>query len=281
MPGKRGFVPGVSILSEEIGKLISKRLADEGKTVPVNRIAKADERVFDLVLVQPNQWWFGYHFATTVAGRWPGGVPMTDTSIERISRAYYKASEAINWSGISILPGDCCAEIGSSPGGCCELLLEKGAKVIAIDPGEMEAVLLSNPNFTHIRRRGHEVKKRDFQNVKWLFADLNMDPNYTLNIVEEIVVHDATDIKGLVLTMKLADWNLVENVPDYMKRVREMGFAVVKARQLAFNRQEFCLVAVKDKFVLRIGKKRSATKSKTSANPENLVRQENKDESVP
>ncbi len=237
----------------------------DGNQVKVNQIAKPDERVFDVVIVEPDQWWFGYHFATTVAGRWPGGVPLIDTSVERISRAYLKASEAIAWSGISIAAGDCCAEIGSAPGGCCERLLELGAKVIGIDPGEMEASLLENPNFTHIRRRGNEVKKSDLQEVKWLFADLNMVPNYTLDTVSEIVSHDRINVKGMILTMKITDWKLIQDVPRLMKRVKEMGFAVVKARQLAFNRQEICLAAVKDKFVLRIGKKRPSKTQKPVA----------------
>ena len=178
LPGKGGFEPGVSVLANEVGNLFSEISSEDGKPIPVNQIARPDERVFDVVLVEPDQWWIGYHFATTVAGRWPGGVPPIDCSVERISRAYFKSSEAIAWSGISILPGDCCAEIGSAPGGCCERLLELGAKVIGIDPGEMEPELLTNPNFVHIRRRGHEVKKRDLKDVKWLFADLNMVPNY-------------------------------------------------------------------------------------------------------
>jgi 23S rRNA (cytidine2498-2'-O)-methyltransferase len=262
VPGKGGFEPGVSVLAQEIGRQFSEILSNDGKPIPVNQIAKPDDRVFDVVLVEPDQWWIGYHFATTVAGRWPGGVPSVDRSVERISRAYFKSSEAIAWSGISILPGDFCAEIGSAPGGCCELLLELGAKVIGIDPGEMEPVLLTNPNFVHIRRRGHEVKKRDLKEVKWLFADLNMVPNYVLDSVSEIVSHDSIDIKGMILTMKIPDWKLIEDVPKLIQRVRELGFSVVKVRQLAFNRQEFCLVAVKDKFELRIGKKRSLQKQK-------------------
>ena len=279
VPGKRGFEPGVSILAEEIGKLFTDTLGGDANKIEVNQIAKPDDRVFDVVIVEPDQWWFGYHFATTVAGRWPGGVPLIDTSIERISRAYLKASEAIAWSGISILPGDCCAEIGSAPGGCCERLLEMGAKVIGIDPGEMEPSLLDNPNFAHIRRRGNEIKKSDLQEVKWLFADLNMVPNYTLDTVSEIVSHERIDVKGMILTMKITDWKLINDVPKLMNRVREMGFAVVKARQLAFNRQEFCLAAVKDKYILRIGKKRSP-KTKKSVAPLELGKGEAKDESA-
>lgn len=262
VPGHQGFEPGPTVLATEMGNLLAAKLGEAGHTISVNENAWPDDCVFDVVLVEPSQWWFGFHFATTIPGRWPGGVPALETESEPISRAYYKAAEALAWSGIEIQPGDVCAEIGSSPGGCCQLLLEKGAAVIGIDPAEMDETLLKHKNFTHIRRRGNEVRKRDLSNVKWLFADLNIVPTYTLDTVSEIVSHVSVDVKGMVLTMKLTDWKFVEEVPTIMQRVRELGFSVVKSRQLAFNRQEFCLIAVKDKFVLREGKKQSQLQSR-------------------
>lgn len=263
MPGKNGFEPGISPLAQAMGELFKESDLFGKNEIPVNQAAKPDELVFDIVMVEPNEWWFGFHFANTIAGRWPGGVPFVDTQIETCSRAYYKVKEALLWSGIKIQPGDRCAEIGSSPGGACQYLLESGATVIGIDPAEMEPMVLEHENFTHIRRRGHEVKKRDFRNVRWLFADLNVDPEFTLTMVEEICSHDLVDFRGIVLTLKLTDWNKITEVPKLIKRVKAMGFQVAKSRQLAFNRKEFCLVGVKDKFLLRLGKKSAG---KTTAN---------------
>lgn len=295
IPGQRGFEPGVSVLAEEVGGVFTTipcTLSAEGdwsvsdtssgptqppfepdrshdpadpspaSTSPilqirVNQPAAADSLVFDVVLVEPNQWWIGYHYAVTPPGRWPGGVPLIPTTNPPISRAYYKAAEALAWSGIQIQPGQWCAEIGSAPGGCCQLLLEKGAKVIGIDPAEMDDSIIQNPNFVHLRKRGNEVKKKEFAHVKWLFADLNIVPNYTLDTITEIVNNQHVHIQGLILTMKLADWSLADQIPIFRQRIAEAGFKLVKTRQLAFNRREFCLVAVRDKFVLRKNRKPS------------------------
>ena len=132
-----------------------------------------------------------------------------------------------------------------------------GAKVLAIDPAELEPALLENKNLTHIRRRGHEVKKRDYRDVAWLIADLNMAPTYTLDTVADIVKHESVDVKGVVLTLKLTDWQQVDDIPSWMKRVKEMGFQVVKSKQLAFNRRECVLIGVKDKFLLRSRKRKT------------------------
>lgn len=260
VPGAGGFEPGISVLASEAGQQLldaMKAAGDRFAKVPaLNRVARPDSLVFDVCLVEPNQWWFGFHEANSTAGRWPGGVPFFDTDSDPISRAYFKLKEALLWSGLPVAENDLCAELGSAPGGACQLLLEMGAKVIAVDPAEMEEDVLKHPNLTHIRRRGHEVKKRDFRDVRWLMADITMVPTYTLDTVSEIVSHEAVDIKGMVLTLKLTNWELLESTPKWVERIKALGFKYVRTRQLAFNRQEICLIAAKDKFVLRSGKKK-------------------------
>lgn len=255
LPGRNGFEPGVSTLAREIGQLFAQSEPGQSCKIVPNHVAKPDDKVFDVVMVEPNEWWFGYHYANTVAGRWPGGTPLFDTSVETYSRAYFKLKEALLWSGITIQPGDVCAEIGSAPGGACQLLLEMGAQVIGIDPAEMEPGVAEHERFFHIRKRSAEVKRREFNDVRWLLADLNVDPKFTLETVAEIVSHETVDVKGLILTLKLSDWKMVSDIPSLIAKTKELGFQVVKVRQLAFNRKEYCLVAAKDKFLLRKGKK--------------------------
>ncbi|MEL7495961.1 MAG: SAM-dependent methyltransferase [Planctomycetota bacterium] len=251
LPGKNGFEPGVNALASTVAEKIETALPESDSPPMVNRVARVDQTVFDVVLIEPNQWWFGFHVANTTAGRWVGGAPQFETTQEVFSRAYFKLKEALLWSGLHIQPGDICVELGSSPGGACQLMLELGATVIGIDPAEMEQEILDHENFTHIRRRVNEVKHRDFKPVKWLIADLNTDPQFTIDTVREILNYEQVNIKGLVLTMKLSDLNLTKKVPTMISDVKGLGFKIVKTRQLAFNRREFCLVAFRNKFVLR------------------------------
>ena len=138
--------------------------------------------------------------------------------------------------------------------------------MIGIDPAEMETGILENKNFVHIRKRGTDVKRREFRNTKWLLSDLNADPKFSIETVAEIVNHPLVDVKGIILTLKFSEWKNTTSIPELMRDVKALGFQVVKARQLAFNRREFCLVAVKDKFVLRLGKKHVKPKKPTQPN---------------
>lgn len=253
LPGKNGFEPGVSPLATEVAAQVEA--ASGQAALAFNRVASVNDRVFDIVIVEPDEWWYGYHVASHTAGRWPGGVPVIDTSVETVSRAYFKLREALLWSGITIKPGDVCAEIGSAPGGACQLLLEIGATVIGIDPAEMEDEILKHERFTHVRKRSSEVRKKDFSAVKWLISDMSVTPTYTLDAIEEIVSHDRVSVTGVVMTMKLSDWKIVDDIPAFIKRARGLGFKFVRSRQLAFNRREFCMVAVRDRFALRNSKR--------------------------
>ena len=84
---------------------------------------------------------------------------------------------------------------------------------------------------------------------------MSVTPTYTLDAIEEIVSHDRVSVTGLIMTMKLTDWKLVNDVPALMKRAGDLGFKFVRSRQLAFNRREFCMVAVKDRYALRKSRK--------------------------
>ena len=140
------------------------------------------------------------------------------------------------------------AEIGSSPGGASQSLLGRGFDVIGIDPAEMAPEVRRNPKFRHIRRRAVEVPRRAFRKVRWLTADMNVAPNFTLDAVEAIVTHPEVSIRGMLLTLKLPEWRLASEVPAYLDRIRGWGFNLVRARQLAHNRQELCVAALQKPF---------------------------------
>jgi len=74
-------------------------------------------------------------------------------------------------------------------------------------------------------------------------TDMNVAPKYTLDTVETIVTHPDVNIQGLLLTLKLLDWEQADDVAEYVSRVQSWGFASVHCRQLQNNRREFCLAA--------------------------------------
>ncbi len=246
-PGEKGFEPGITPLAMEVGKIVADRrqAAPSKQTLPVNLVTRPGDRVLDCVLVESSQWWIGSHRATTLPTRWPGGTPKIDLPPHAVSRAYLKMREALLWSRLPVSRDDRCVEIGSSPGGSCQALLDRGLIVTGIDPADMDDSLLAEPNFTHIKARGADLKRREFRGIKWLIADSNVAPKHTLDTVEHIVTNRQVNIRGMLLTLKLPDWKLAESIPGCITRIRSWGYEYVRTRQLAFNRQEVCIAAMR------------------------------------
>ncbi len=251
--GKFDFEPGVDELSRVVGEGIAAALRDRGLfRGELNAVAAPGDRVLDVVLIDPAQWAIGWHevpqlsgtaAAKMIAKTWPGGVQPLEPPGEVLSRAYFKVAEAIAWSGLEMQPGDLAVEIGSSPGGSCGLLLERGLRVVGIDPAEMDPEILAHPHYRHIYARVGDVPQSDFQGAKWLLVDSNVRPDQTLGTVEQIVTHPASTIEGLLLTLKLGGIEHADRIGGWIKKVRQWNAHDVRVRQLARSKIEVCLTA--------------------------------------
>ena len=250
-PGERGFEPSITPAALAAFEALRTACPRPELLAPGNHLlqqAAPGDWIADCVLVEPDQWWLGFHRARSVVSRWPGGILNVDLPDEAVSRAWLKMEEALRWSQLPAGAGARFAEIGSAPGGASQSLLGRGFEVIGIDPAEMAPVVFENPKFRHIRRRAVEVPRRAFRKVRWLTADMNVAPGFTLDAVEAIVTHPEVNIRGMLLTLKLPQWHLAAEVPAYLERIRSWGFNLVRARQLAHNRREICVAALQKPF---------------------------------
>ena len=250
--GDRGYEPGLTDECRDVHRLLvaacphPERLTqDAGQP---HRPAEPGESILDCVILSPDLWWIGRHRANLVPSRYPGGMMSLELPEDAVSRAWLKMEEALRWSRLPIPRGARVAEIGSAPGGASQALLARGFWVAGIDPAAMDPAVLSHPRFTHIRRRSTQARRREFQKIRWLTADMNVAPSYTLNAVEGIVTHPRVSIRGLLLTLKLTSWELADQLPDHLERIRGWGYNIVRARQLLHNRREVCVAALQSPF---------------------------------
>ena len=260
-PGERGFEPSITSAAIDAHQAILRAcprrddLAEDAADPDVE--ARRGEFVLDCILVQPGEWWVGYHRVKSVASQWPGGMLRLELPPEAVSRAWLKMEEALRWSRLPINAGARCAEIGSAPGGASQALLSRGLIVVGIDPAEMHPRVLEHPNFTHLRRRVAGVRRRELRKVRWLTVDMNVAPSYACDVAESIVTHPEVHVRGMLLTLKLFDPSHADAIPACLERVRRWGYNVVRARQLQHNRQEACVAALQKPFLRKSWKGRS------------------------
>jgi len=250
--GDHGYEPGLTDESADVHRLLLASCPrPDALAANANQLvlpAEPGESVLDCVILAPDLWWIGRHRAKSVSSLYPGGMMPLELPPDAVSRAWLKMEEALRWSRLPMPPDARVAEIGSAPGGASQALLSRGFWVTGIDPAEMDPAVLKHPRFRHIRRRSTQVRRREFQKIRWLTADMNVAPAYTLDAVEGIVTHPRVNIRGLLLTLKLTHWELADQLPEHIERIRSWGFNIVRARQLQHNRREICVAALKRPF---------------------------------
>lgn len=239
--GRFDFEPGVDEVSRAVAEELFPALQPRWiRSDAFNRIAQPGETVLDVVLVSPSHWFVGWHTAHSWPTRWPGGIQPIQPARDPVSRAYYKAAEAIPWSGFDMQPGDIAVEIGSAPGGASGRLLELGLRVIGIDPAEMDPRIAEHPRFRHLRARAGDLPRKEFRDARWMLVDSNVKPEQTLITVGNIVTHRQTSFQGLLITLKLGDYRRAHQIDDWRARIESWGAKQIQVRQLARNRCEVC-----------------------------------------
>ena len=210
---------------------------------------QAGDLVVDVVTAPAEAFLVGLH--RHGPGRWevPGGQPAIVVPPESPSRAFAKIEEAIVWAGLDVRPGNVALEVGSSPGGAALALARRGVTVWGVDPAPMGPGVLeyrgpAEARIHHLPIRVDELRWEDLPpRVDWLLLDVNLAPPVALHAIQRILPRLRRNLRGAVLTLKLNDQRMVDQIPALLKRVGRMGFGDVRATHLPSNRSEFCCMA--------------------------------------
>jgi 23S rRNA (cytidine2498-2'-O)-methyltransferase len=252
-PGEepKGFIPDF-VRRENLTKL--RKMPEFDSLFFQEEIAEPNDLVLDLIYLEADSWWIGYHRHTPQHSQFPGGKPEIALPPRAPSRAYLKLEEAILWSGITLKEDDIAVEIGSAPGGASFALLERGLRVIGIDPGEMSSEVLKfgSDRFVHIAKPAAMVERDELpDDVQWILLDMNVAPNISLNTVERIAPAFEESLLGVILTLKINEWKFADEIPKLLRRVEKLGMVRIRSGQLAANKQEICVVGLTRKGTLR------------------------------
>ena len=215
-----------------------------GKPAGLAAAARPGDLVLDCLIDAPDRWWVGWHRAGTAMSCQPGGLHPIELPADKVSRAWLKLDEAIATFGLALQRGQRAIELGASPGGACQRLLEAGLRVVGIDPALVDERVSAHPSFEQWRMRTRDVKLRNFRGVDWIVADMNIDPRSTLESIGRIVTAAGVRPAGIVATLKLPDWTRAAELPEWLDRFREWGF-VPRARQLSTGGREVCVAALR------------------------------------
>ena len=207
-------------------------------------IARPGDLVLDCLSDGDDRWWIGWHRAQAPSTCWPGGLHPRPLPGDKVSRAWLKLDEAIESFGVEFSAGQHACELGASPGGACQRLLESGLEVVGIDPALVDPVVAAIPGFTQWRMRARDVPLRDLRGFEWVVADMNIDPTSTLEAIGRVVTAPGSRAGGIIATLKIPDWSRAVGLDAWLGQFRCWGFTP-RARQLSTGGREVCVVALR------------------------------------
>lgn len=115
------------------------------------------------------------------------------------SRAWHKIQEAYDQFSWNFKKGEAVIEVGSAPGGISYFLINKGAKLTAIDPADMAEDI---GNFTHIKESVFDIRRNQLPNhCDWIVSDLNLSGDLNISQCKRIADFYPR-LKGGFITIK-------------------------------------------------------------------------------
>jgi len=169
------------------------------------------------------------------------GTPATDLVL---ARAYATCEEAIAWAGLPVERGHVALEIGAAPGGAVLALARRGLEVWAVDTGDLAPVVADLPNVHQLAIQVGALRWEALPpRIDWLLVDVNLAPQVALHEIARLMPRLRSTLRGAILTLKLNDWSFVDELPELVARIRELGLSDVALRHLPSNRREISAVA--------------------------------------
>ncbi len=173
----------------------------------------------------------------------PGGRLRVHFPDAAPSRAAMKLLEAFVWLNREPEPNELCVDLGAAPGGWTWVLLQKRARVIAIDPGDLAPDLRNRKGLEHVRGDAFRFEPPEDDPVDWLFCDMAFRPLEAAALLGKWARNRWA--RMLIANIKMPMRKKAEN----LFRVREIlelgGWKSLRTRQLYHDREEITVAAVR------------------------------------
>ncbi len=191
------------------------------------------------VLCTPARGYIGVSLAEQNRSAWPGGEHRFKRDAQQISRAEFKLLEAFSVFGLHLPSSGVALDLGAAPGGWTRVLRQRGMRVVAVDPGDLDARFRHDSGTTHVRKKAEEYLPAVKARYDLLVNDMRMD---ALDSAEIMLRASDCLLPGAValLTLKLPQApknDPLEIARSALARLTRV-YRLLGARQLYHNRSE-------------------------------------------
>lgn len=174
-----------------------------------------------------------------------GGIFRYAFRDETISRAEFKLTEVFDFLPLDLPEDPRAIDLGAAPGGWTQVLLQRGARVTAVDPAKLDPRITANPRVTHYPGLSQDYLREhaDERQFDILVNDMRMDARESVRVTLEALPLLASGAP-LVVTLKLPEKKSLKVAREALDLIKS-EVDVIFARQLYHNRSEITVVGRK------------------------------------
>lgn len=194
------------------------------------------EVLLQVWVVQPDEVWVGRTPVSMALSALSGGRSRLRRPADAVSRAGLKLEEAVHWVGVGPEKGDLCADLGAAPGGWTQVLLARGASVIAIDPKRLR-VEASPKRLTHLQQSAFDFVP--VETVDWVVCDMAWRPAEVARLLAKWGRRSWA--QQFIANFKLPMKRKADALSEVVKVLTDGGWTGLRGRQLFHDREEVTL----------------------------------------
>lgn len=216
----------------DLTNLLATFIGDKGY-----KISPKDAEIAVSLTLFDNMAYMGLSSLKDNVSEWTGGVLFYSKTDDIMCRAEFKIEEAFKVFEIELKEGMKALDLGAAPGGWTHFLCKKDIFVDAVDPANLNQVVLDNKNVRHYKMTAQEFAKNNVdKKYDIIVNDMKMDTNESIDILRDMSKHLNKD--GIcILTLKLSKEQVQKRI-NTAKKVLSNKFEKVKIKQLYYNRSE-------------------------------------------
>ncbi len=203
-------------------------------------VARSGREQILTACVAPGGIIFGLNGLSSALTDWPGGRVRLAKPKGQISRSEFKLEELFRMGELELPRSGIAVDLGASPGGWTRILRQRGLRVWAVDPAELDPRIARDPEVHHIR-----TTAGDFLSTTTLKPDLIVnDMRMAAELSASVMLSASRVLKpgGLgVQTLKIAPNRAMLTVQTALRMLRQ-EYEIVFVRQLHHNRNEVTVV---------------------------------------
>lgn len=212
----------------------------------VNNYSAEGKTVIDLIVLGPNEIWFGAHSVANGCTRFPNSKVEIEVPNEAPSKGYLKLAEIVSLYAIKLYRGDLWLDFGTSPGGAAYYLLKNGCKVVGIDPAKTNSVVMNDRNYTHISKSVQDLSQEELpEDVRWVHADININPKQAIKEVLRLIKKYNRTLKGIIFTVQVVKEDQIKNIEAFEDQFYDWGFHNIISRHVPAHKKEYVIIATR------------------------------------